>query len=385
MMRHMPLAEGWLGWPGARRYAEVVHEMAAASRRPIVAGEPDGGPGTQVVLPRAANREGPLIGSPASAARRLRAMPFVRAGEAASEFTNVASVDQLARGGVTAWRHGPVIAGCAAAPYPPPRVLAPEPLKLGILVVPASAGGHRVSQQAAGGRPPGCGRGWARAGVASGLNAAGAAASPARSPGPAVPSRPGSRICGTAHGRTGRRRRSCPAEARRARRRAGRSGKTGMLPTETCSRALALHAPIPPGRSRFTGTACERRPVPRQRRQDRRAAETQPVTANQASSRPARTTRQPSAGEPGFNGAGRVSAGTMPASSHSARPSAGDGIRQLLSWRRPSAAPHKGHYGDIVVSGAAEPVMESPPAGIAGLVTRARLAVPGYRRPPTPG
>jgi hypothetical protein len=262
-------------------------------------------------------------------------MPFLRAGEAASEFTNVASVDQLARGGVTAWRHGPVIAGCAAAPYPPPRVLAPEPLKLGILAVPASAGGHRVSQQAA--------------------------------------------------GRTGRRRRSCPAEARRARRRAGRSGKTGMLPTETCSRALALHAPIPPGRSRFTGTACEHRPVPRQRRQDRRAAETQPVTANQASSRPARTTRQPSAGEPGFNGAGRVSAGTMPASSHSARPSAGEGIRQLLSWRRPSAAPHKGHYGDIVVSGAAEPVMESPPAGIAGLVTRARLAVPGYRRPPTPG
>ena len=266
--------------------------MAATSRRPIAAGEPDGGPGTQVVLQRAAKRGGPLIGSPASAARRLRAMPFLRAGEAASEFTNVASVDQLARGGVTAWRQGPVIAGCAAAPYPPPRVLAPEPLKLGILVVPASAGGHRVSQQAAGGRPPGCGRGWARAGVASGLNAAGAAASPARSSGPAVPSRPGSRICGTAHGRTGRRRRSCPAEDRRARRRAGLSGKTGMLPTETRSRALALHAPIQPGRSRFTGTACERRPVPRQHRQDRRAAETQPDTANQASSRPARTTRQ---------------------------------------------------------------------------------------------
>jgi hypothetical protein len=102
------------------------------------------------------------------------------------------------RGGVTAWRQGPVIAGCAAAPYPPPRVLAPEPLNLGILAVPASAGGHRVSRQAAGGRPPGCGRGWARAGVASGLNAAGAVASPARSPGSAVPSRPGSRICGTA-------------------------------------------------------------------------------------------------------------------------------------------------------------------------------------------
>jgi hypothetical protein len=41
-------------------------------------------------------------------------MPFLRAGEAASEFPEVASVDQLARGGVTAWWHGPVIAGCAA-------------------------------------------------------------------------------------------------------------------------------------------------------------------------------------------------------------------------------------------------------------------------------
>ena len=124
-------------------------------------------------------------------------------------------------------------------------------------------GGRSPRVPAGSGRQaPGCGRGWARAGVASGLNAVGAAASPARSPGSAVPSRPGSRICGTAHGRTGRRRRSCPAEARRARRRAGRSGKTGMLPTETRSRALALRAPIQPGRSRFTGTACECRASP---------------------------------------------------------------------------------------------------------------------------
>ena len=86
-------------------------------------------------------------------------MPFLRAGEAASEFPEVASVDQLARGGVTAWRHGPVIAGCAAAPDPPPRVLAPEPLKPGILVIPASAGVHGVSLQAAGGRPRGRARG----------------------------------------------------------------------------------------------------------------------------------------------------------------------------------------------------------------------------------
>jgi hypothetical protein len=77
------------------------------------------------------------------------------------------------------------------------------------------------------------------------LNVAGAAASPARSPGPAVPSPPGSRICGTAHGRTGRQRRSCPAGAR-ARRQARRTGKTGISPSEACSRALALHAPGQP-------------------------------------------------------------------------------------------------------------------------------------------
>lgn len=67
----------------------------------------------------------------------------------------------------------------------------------------------------------------------------------------------------------------------------------------------------------------------------------------------------------------------MPVSSDSARPSAGDGIRQLLSWRRPSAAPHRGHYGDIVVSGGAEPVMKSPrresQAGHARPAGRARV------------
>jgi hypothetical protein len=63
---------------------------------------------------------------------------------------------------VTAWRHGPVISGCAAAPDPPPRVLAPEAVKLGILAVPAPAGGHGVSLQAAGGRPREQGRARAR-------------------------------------------------------------------------------------------------------------------------------------------------------------------------------------------------------------------------------
>jgi len=121
--------------------------------------------GARVVLQRVAERGGLVVGSWASAALRSWAMPFLRAGEAASEFPEVASVDQLARGGVTAWWHGPVIAGCAAAPDPPPRVLAPEPLKLGILAVPASAGVHGVSLPAAGGRPRGRAWGWGRAGA----------------------------------------------------------------------------------------------------------------------------------------------------------------------------------------------------------------------------
>jgi hypothetical protein len=94
-------------------------------------------------------------------------MPFLRAGEAASEFPEVASVDQLARGGVTAWWHGPVIAGCAAAPDPPPRVLAPEPLKFGILASPlrpaftaCSCRQRAAGREAARGGGGGPGPGW---------------------------------------------------------------------------------------------------------------------------------------------------------------------------------------------------------------------------------
>jgi hypothetical protein len=94
-------------------------------------------------------------------------MPFLRAGEAASEFTNVASVDQLARGGVTAWRHGPVIAGCGAAPYPPPRVLRPSrsssaswlcPLRRAVTACPSRqrAAGHQAAGE--GGPGGGCQR-----------------------------------------------------------------------------------------------------------------------------------------------------------------------------------------------------------------------------------
>jgi len=89
-------------------------------------------------------------------------LPFLRAGRGGrAEFPEVASVDQLARGGVTAWRHGPVIAGCAAAPDPPSRILAPEPLKprhLGCPPLRPAFHGVSVARQA-GGRPRGRARG----------------------------------------------------------------------------------------------------------------------------------------------------------------------------------------------------------------------------------
>lgn len=70
-------------------------------------------------------------------------MPFFCPGEAAGEFLDVAGADQLAGGGVIAGRQRPVIAGCPAAPDPPPRVHQPEPLELGIRVIRAVAGVHR--------------------------------------------------------------------------------------------------------------------------------------------------------------------------------------------------------------------------------------------------
>jgi hypothetical protein len=70
-------------------------------------------------------------------------IPLVRLGQTATEFTHVTGVDQVVRGGVIAWRHRPVITGGAAAPDPPPRILAPEPLKAGVVVAAAVAGVHR--------------------------------------------------------------------------------------------------------------------------------------------------------------------------------------------------------------------------------------------------
>src|SRR5215831_7534116 len=64
-------------------------------------------------------------------------------GEALGEFIQVAGGDQLSLGGVIAWRQCPVVPGGLAAPDPPPRVLAPQPVQSTGWVVPAVAGGHR--------------------------------------------------------------------------------------------------------------------------------------------------------------------------------------------------------------------------------------------------
>lgn len=87
----------------------------------------------------------------------LRAMLSLGLGEAAGQLTDVVRADQFTHGGVVRWRHGPVIAGCAAAPDPPPRVLAPEPRKFGIPVVLARPGVHGGQRQVAA-RPRCCGR-----------------------------------------------------------------------------------------------------------------------------------------------------------------------------------------------------------------------------------
>ncbi len=81
-------------------------------------------------------------------------MPSLRLGETVGDFADVTGADQFVRHGVMAWRHGPVVAGCVAAPDPPLRVLAPEPLKFGILVVPAVVGVHGGSWLTAGAAGP---------------------------------------------------------------------------------------------------------------------------------------------------------------------------------------------------------------------------------------
>jgi hypothetical protein len=73
-------------------------------------------------------------------------MPPFGLGEALGEFIEVAGADQRALGGVIAWRQRPVAAGRVAAPDPPPRVLAPQPVKPAIPGVRSAAGGHLCFQ-----------------------------------------------------------------------------------------------------------------------------------------------------------------------------------------------------------------------------------------------
>jgi hypothetical protein len=71
-------------------------------------------------------------------------MPPLGLGEALGEFIEVVCADQVLLGGVIAWRQRPVAAGGMAAPDPPPRVLAPEPVKPALGGVRAAAGGGHL-------------------------------------------------------------------------------------------------------------------------------------------------------------------------------------------------------------------------------------------------
>jgi len=75
-----------------------------------------GGSGTQVARHQVTERDG-RDGS--ASLLSSQAMPSFRLGEAAGQFTDVTGADQLADGRVTGRRHGPIIAGGAAAPDPP--------------------------------------------------------------------------------------------------------------------------------------------------------------------------------------------------------------------------------------------------------------------------
>jgi hypothetical protein len=100
--------------------------------------------------------------------------------------------------------------------------------------------------------------------MAGGMNAAGAATSPARSPDPAYRLRRAQHLRHHpmgGHGASGHH-----AKQKLVVLAAGPAGgKTGIPPSESCSRALPLRAPSQPAAGRFTGPACGIMPVPRQR------------------------------------------------------------------------------------------------------------------------
>src|SRR6266480_305221 len=68
---------------------------------------------------------------------------FLGPGEAPGKLIQVAGAEQHAQGGVVARRQRPVGPGGVAAPDPPPRIPALEPVQPAVPLVDTVAGGHR--------------------------------------------------------------------------------------------------------------------------------------------------------------------------------------------------------------------------------------------------
>src|SRR5215470_13395582 len=80
-------------------------------------------------------------------------------GQDPRELIEIAGADQPAPAGVAAGRHGPVLAGDAATPDQPPRVLAPQLPEPGVLGGSTPRSAHGTSWAAVGMMPsPGIGR-----------------------------------------------------------------------------------------------------------------------------------------------------------------------------------------------------------------------------------
>ena len=75
-------------------------------------------------------------------------MLFLGLGQPPRELIEITGADQLAPGGMAAWRHGPVLTGDAAIPDRPPRILAPQLLEPGVLAGAAPVGVHAENRRA---------------------------------------------------------------------------------------------------------------------------------------------------------------------------------------------------------------------------------------------
>lgn len=220
-------------------------------------------------------------------------MPSLRLGEAAGEFSDVPGADQLAHSGVTTWRHCPVIAGRLAAPDPPPRVSAPEPVKFGIQAPPAWPGVHgrgRPAVDAASAPPTSPGMTSPGSSERRDRNARSAMQQPPSSSNPAIPASPESgapRVPAACCARSP----SYPALATWAASRGGRSGaaarpahKAGRVPACATAPGMTRSAPAQSRGSGPRGWAAPRgkKPLPGQR-QTCRIRYNAPATTSAAS------------------------------------------------------------------------------------------------------